>query len=70
MSHWQDIVVLCLIAGAAVYLARILWSRMTKRANACCATCPGCGATSGEKGEAADLPPLTVSTPNRSASEE
>ncbi len=69
MSHWQDIVVVGLIAVAAVYLARMFWFRMTKRANACCDTCHGCGSTSGEKDQSAGSVPLTISTPTRGASE-
>ena len=46
MNHWQDIVVAVLIAGAAIYLARLLWSRLTRRGNASCTACLGCPSSS------------------------
>jgi hypothetical protein len=70
MNHWQDFIVVGLITVAAIYLARILWFRMTKRANACCDACHGCSSTSAPKDQQDELIPLITSTPTRSASED
>lgn len=70
MNPWQDLVVVGLIALAAVYLARVLWFRMTKRANACCNTCHRCpSSTEGERRQDAPLP-LTIPTPAQNASDD
>ena len=44
-GHWQDIIVAGLIGSAAVYLARMLWFRMSRQTNACCDACDRCPLT-------------------------
>ncbi|MHB8901589.1 MAG: hypothetical protein ACYC6Y_22785 [Thermoguttaceae bacterium] len=42
MDHWQDLVVVGLVAVAVVYLGRIYWIRLFRRAGSSCDTCLGC----------------------------
>ena len=46
MDHWQDVVAVGLIAGAAIYLARVFWSRFVRRSGAGCDACLGCPSSS------------------------
>ena len=52
MNHWQDLVVLGLIAVAAGYLAYLFWCRLTKRTS--CDACHGCPASSESDGTQQD----------------
>ncbi|MBE0643049.1 MAG: hypothetical protein IH600_03120 [Bacteroidetes bacterium] len=70
MNHWQDIVVVCLIAAASLYVAYVLWCRLARRGNACCNTCPGCGSHSDGNGERETSRPLTIQTPTRRVGED
>ncbi len=69
MNHWQDIVVVGLIAVAALYLAYILWCRLARRGNACCKTCQGCPSNSAKKTEQ-DESILTIQAPTRDGGKE
>ncbi len=42
MNHWQDFVVAVLIGMASIYLARLLWYRLSKRGKIGCLSCRNC----------------------------
>lgn len=49
MSPWQDVVVVVLVAGAGIYLARVFWRRLFRHGNTGCDTCLGCPSRSPTK---------------------
>lgn len=62
MNHWQDLVVLGLIGSAGIYLAYLLWRRLTKRGP--CDACTCCPASPKEKDSQDNPQRLTIQVPN------
>ncbi len=65
MNPWQDVIVVGLIAGAAIYLARIFWRRLFRHGNAGCDTCFGCPSRSPSQGKQDGSAPLSIQSPSK-----
>jgi hypothetical protein len=42
---WQNLIVLAIVAGATVYVARKVWSSIFARKASVCGSCRNCGTT-------------------------
>jgi len=69
MTHWQDIVAGALIATAVVYLARVFWCRLVKRASSC-DPCPGCLSSLGRKAQRDGSDPLRIQASSQNTGDE
>lgn len=67
MNHWQDLVVLGLIGVAAIYLARILWFRLSKRGGIGCLSCRSCSCYRGTDDQQDRSTVVNVSAPSSDA---
>ena len=58
MLDWQNITALTVVAGAAIYLASVIWRSLAKRKAAGCGSCASCPAESKEPAQLVTLEPL------------